>query len=168
MTTGHPCPSGHVLVECANQLLRGRKESSSLTILEPGTIQWNWLAGDWEWTRGVIFFTQWTIRVQNSLPQNVMMTISFDGFKRGLDTFPEDKIYLWLLVMHYLTYNIPLNYQFQGTKSEREVCLLFVDFSEAAGEPLWATGYWIRCPPPWVCSSRAFLALLWRAVAKEK
>ena len=37
------------------------------------------------------FFTQPTVRLWNSLPQDVVMATNLDGFKRGLEKFLEAK-----------------------------------------------------------------------------
>ena len=37
------------------------------------------------------FFTQHTVKLWNSLPQDVVMATNLDGFKRGLDKFLEEK-----------------------------------------------------------------------------
>ena len=37
------------------------------------------------------FFTQRAIKMWNSLPEDVLMATGIDSFRRGLDSFMEDK-----------------------------------------------------------------------------
>lgn len=50
------------------------------------------------------FFTLNTFSVWNVLPQHVVLASSLDGCKRGLDTFHEEQVYQWLLVMLSICY----------------------------------------------------------------
>ena len=55
----------------------------SLKILDPGEADW----GD----KMKYFFIQCIVKLWNSLPQDIVMAINLDGFKRELDKFLEEK-----------------------------------------------------------------------------